>query len=429
MRSQTKNSSYYLLLGVTISLVLFGVIMICSSSSAMAYASTADSFHYLKRQLVYILIGATALVFLSRLDYRRLRQVTYGVVAVALVGLVAVEIPGVGHTAGGAARWIQVGPQPVQPSEIAKLAMLLAGADILARKRDRLEDFNELAVPLLPLVGLFCLLVVFQPDLGTAFTISFAILILAFIAGAPLRHLASIAGGLGVAVVIFIVSEPFRLRRFLAFLDPWSDPQKTGFHIIQSLLAFGSGGWHGIGLGLSRQKFFYLPAAHTDFIFAIVGEELGLIGTLLVVGLFAAFAYAGMRIAFRTRDFYGRLLAAGLTAMVVSQAVINMAAVTGLLPITGIPLPLVSYGGSSLIVTLAAVGIVLNVSSNRAALQGVAGARSRTKSSSVGRRDGGPRLSGAGSRGKAASSRAGASPALRRDGGGARGRRSTKAGA
>ena len=409
-------SSYYLLLGITISLVLFGLIMIFSASSAMAYSATGDSYFYLKRQLLYIALGAVFLVLLSRCDYHRLRGATYPLLAVAFVGLLAVEVPGLGRTAGGAARWLQIGPVSVQPSEIVKLAVLLAGADILTRKRAMLADVRELCLPLLLPVGAACLLVVVQPDLGTAFTICFATLILAYVAGARMTHLTQISGGLCLAVVAFILLEPYRMTRFLAFLDPWREPQGAGFHIIQSLLAFGSGGWHGIGLGLSRQKFFYLPAAHTDFIFAIIGEELGLIGTLLIVALFAVLTYAGMKIAFRAPDFYGRLLSAGLTAMIMSQAVINMAAVTGLLPITGIPLPLVSFGGSSLVVTLAAVGIMLNVSSQEKAGRGVLSGRTGTKSAAVRRGDGRPRLSSVGPRRGASGPRRKPATAVRRNG-------------
>lgn len=430
MSGRAKTSaSYYLLLFVTITLVLFGVVMVFSSSSAMAYSATGDSYYYLKRQLAYVALGAVGLFVLSRIDYHKLRGWTYPLLAAAFVGLVAVEIPGLGHTAGGASRWLALGPLRIQPSEIAKLAVLLAATDILTRKRKKIEDLSELASPLLPLVGVFCLLIVFQPDLGTAFTISLATLILAYAAGARIYHLAGICGGLGAAVAIFILSEPYRRIRFFAFLDPWRDPRGAGFHIIQSLLAFGSGGWHGIGLGLSRQKFFYLPAAHTDFIFAIIGEELGLIGTLLVIGLFVALAYAGMRIAFRAPDFYGRLLGAGFTAMILSQAVINMAAVTGLLPITGIPLPLVSSGGSSLIITLSAIGIMLNVSSQERAGRGVSIGARTSRSSTVRRRNGGPRLSSVGPRRRTAQTKRTAAASVRRNAAGAGSRGRTKRGA
>lgn len=410
-----RNATYYWLLGVTVLLVLLGVVMIFSSSSAMAYASEGDSYYYLKRQLVWIVLGGAALWVLSTLEYERFRKWTWPVLGIALAGLVAVLIPGLGHTAGGASRWLVIGPFKVQPSELAKLAIVMAAAEILARKRDKIGGFEELASPLLVIVCLFGLLVVVQPDLGTAFVIALATLIVAFVAGARMRHLAAIGGGLALAVTMFIVSEPFRRARFLAFLDPWRDPRGAGFHIIQSLLAFGSGHWHGIGLGMSRQKFFYLPAAHTDFIFAIIGEELGLIGTLLVVGLFIALTYTGIKIAFRARDFHGRLLAAGLTSMIASQAAINMGAVTGLLPITGIPLPLVSFGGSSLLVTMSAVGIMLNISSRERVQRRVASGIKTSKSDSVRGRHGGPRLSGVGSgRGAAAAGRGG-KPAVRRN--------------
>lgn len=430
MSERSKNpSSYYLLLGVTCALVLFGLIMIFSASSAMAYSQSGDSYLYLKRQLLYIAIGAASLAGLCRLDYHRIRDATYPLLLLGFVGLVAVEVPGIGHTAGGAARWISLGFINVQPSEIVKLGVLLAATDILTRKRDRLDDLRELSVPLLPLVGIFCLLVVLQPDLGTAFTISLSALILAYIAGARKTHLAQLGGGLGLAVIAFILVEPFRLSRFLAYLDPWRDPTGAGFHIIQSLLAFGSGGVTGIGLGLSRQKFFYLPAAHTDFIFAIIGEELGLIGTLLVVALFGLLLYAGVKIAFRARDFYGRLLAAGLTAMILSQAVINMAAVTGLLPITGIPLPLVSFGGSSLIVTLSAIGIMLNVSSQESVRRQAGATSERTKGAAVRRGDGRPRLSSVGPRGGAPATRRKPAAAVRGNDTRPRGRSRTKRGA
>jgi cell division protein FtsW len=296
---------------------------------------------------------------LSRLDYRGLRALAWAGVAAADAALVVVLVSGVGRW--GAQRWIEIGSFTIQPSEFAKLACVFALAAVLTdpRRKER-PDWDLLARIALIVVPVL-VLVLLQPDMGTAMAILAAAGIVMFLGGVAWRHLVGLVVAIGLAVPALILVEPYRLQRYISFVDPWSDPQGAGYQTIQALLAFGSGGWSGVGLGLSRQKFFYLPAAHTDFVFAIIGEELGLFGTLAVLGAFIVFAYAGFGIAVTSKDRFGRLLAGGLAGVIVLQALMNMAAVTNLMPVTGIPLPFVSYGGSSLVFTLGSVGVILSV--------------------------------------------------------------------
>lgn len=360
-RKEKRTPTYYWLLGTTIVMLLVGLIMIFSASSAFAFTNHGDSYYYLKKQALWAAIGFGVMLFLSRFDYRRLRGFTFIFLVVNFAGLIMVLIPGFGRAAGGAVRTLELGPLSFQPSEFAKLALLLYTADFLTKKRKKLKDLSTL-IPLFVVAGATAFLVMFQPDMGTTMVICFTVYIMLFLSGMRLHHIA----GLGIAGVVFAAlfafAEDYRRERVLSFLNPWADPRDTGFHIIQSLIAFGSGGIWGVGLGLSRQKFSYLPAVYTDSILAVIGEELGLVGTTFVVLLFAVFGYLGIRIAFRSPDYYGRLVGGGLTALILSQALVNMGAVTGSIPITGIPLPLISYGRSSLVVTLAGIGILLNLS-------------------------------------------------------------------
>lgn len=339
--------------------------MIFSASNIVAFETYGDSFYYLKRHLVAVIVGIIALFFLSRFDYHRLSKTK---TSLALLGfmfilLLLVLVPGVGKVAGGSSRWISLGVFNLQPSEFAKIAILLWAASVLSQKTKDVTQLGDLVVPLIPVTAGAALLVVLQPDLGTTISICFTVFVLIYLSGAKSRHIVGI-GSVGLLITVgFILSEGYRRTRMLAFLDPRSDPLGKGFHLIQSLLAFGSGGIYGVGPGVSRQKFFYLPAAHTDFILAIIGEELGLLGTLSIVLLFLTIAYAGIKIAVNAEDSFGRLLSAGITTLIVIQALINMGAVTGLLPITGIPLPLTSYGSSSLVFTLCGVGVLLNIAS------------------------------------------------------------------
>lgn len=350
-----------MLLGSTAFLAGGGLIMVLSASSVSAYAQYGSSFLFFQRQAAYAVVGTLALLVTSRMRYQAWRRLAVPLLSVTLALLLLVLHPGTGIQAYGAARWISVGPVTVQPSELAKLAIVVFGASVLARRWDRLDDPAQLAWPLLPVTVLGCGMVMLQPDLGTTVILAGSVFLLAFVAGARLRYLI-LAGAVGLAAGTgLIMSETYRRVRFLSFLHPWADAKGAGYQLVQSLIALGSGGWLGVGLGNSRQKWMYVPNAHTDFIFSILGEELGLVGEIVVLLAFGLLIYAGIRIAARAPDVFGRLLASGIVAWFGLQIVVNLGAVTGLLPITGVPLPFLSYGGSSLVVSLAAVGILVNI--------------------------------------------------------------------
>ena len=370
------GGSYYLLLGIVVALSLFGVVMVFSASHATALADYGDSFYFIKKQLVWMIIGFVGMFILARTDWRFVRR--YAVILyVMATGLLAmVLVTGYGVAANGAARWIDLGPVRFQPSEVAKFALILFVATYLAKRRETIGEWRELALPVLPALFLMAALIMLQPDLGTTLIVGAVVYVMLIVAGARWRHLLVLGGSAIAAVALLIVTEGYRLTRFTSFLNPWKDPQNSGFQIIQSLIALGSGHWFGVGLGMSKQKFFYLPAAHTDFILAIIGEELGLLGTLAVVAAFGVLAYAGIKIALRATTHFDRLIATGITAMIMVQAVLNMGAVSGILPITGVPLPFVSYGGTSLSFTLAAVGVLLNIAAHeRKSNEGIIDAR------------------------------------------------------
>jgi cell division protein FtsW len=340
-----------------------GVVMVYSASSIVAADRYGDAAYFLKRQLVWVGLGGVAMLLAQRIYYVALRRITPVLLLLALAALILVLVPGVGRVAGGARRWISLGgPLSIQPAEAAKLALTLYLANFLTYRADWLYDFRRGVLPPLLITGMMFGLILAQPDLGSAMLIGMVTFVMLFVAGARLVHLAGLTV-LGIpALLVAILGEDYRRRRLLAFLDPWADPQGAGFHIIQSLLALGSGGVLGVGLGNSRQKFFYLPERHTDFIFSILGEELGLIGTGAVIAMFALFAYRGFRVARRAPDQFGALLAAGITTMVIIQAVLNIGVTTGVLPITGVPLPFLSFGGSSLLFTMISAGVLLNIS-------------------------------------------------------------------
>jgi cell division protein FtsW len=352
---------YHLLVLVTLGLTAFGLVMVYSASSARALLAADAPSYYLKRQAAYAVMGLVALVIFSRLDFRRLRGFGGTLLAATFVLLVAVLV--VGTAVNGARRWLPLGFIDFQPSELAKLALALWTAALLA-KRPAPKSLNELLKPIGLVVGAACALILIEPDLGTAIAIAIMVSAILVVSGTPLRVLGGAAGIAITLVLAAIWIEPYRRERVFSFLDPWHDPQGAGFQSVQAMIALGSGGIFGVGLGESVQKIFYLPEASTDMIFAIVGEELGLVGAAAVVVAFAVFGYAGFNIALRCRDPFGKRLAAGITALVCGQAAVNVSAVMGLAPLTGIPLPFVSYGGSSLVVGLAAVGILLNIASN-----------------------------------------------------------------
>lgn len=351
-----------LLTTTVMSLVVLGIIMILSASSVQSFASYGSSFVFFRKQLISIVLGMLAFVVAARIDYRRLHGVGYLLLPAVIVMLVAVLVPGVGLSSGGSARWIPLGFTDFQPSELAKFALVLFAADVFSRKEEStFQEFSHTAMPMLPAAGILAALVLMQPDLGTTMLLGFTGMGMLFVAGAPLRHILplGLAGG-GLALLAGVL-EPYRRERILAFMDPWKDPLDAGYQAIQSMIALGSGGWFGVGLGASRQKWSYIPNAHTDFIFAILGEEMGLLGTLVVLALFVFLAYLGVRAARRAPDRFGMLISAGITIWITMQALVNMGAVTSSLPITGVPLPLVSFGGTSLVVSMAAMGVLVNV--------------------------------------------------------------------
>jgi cell division protein FtsW len=359
--AEPADRAVRLLLASTLSLTVIGLVMVLSASSVSAYARFGSSFLFFRRQVVYALVGGAALWITSRMRHRVWEHLAAPLLMVAIVLLGLVLHPAAGTVAGGSARWLAVGPVTVQPSEIAKLAVIAFTSALLARRWRELHDVGRLAMPLLPVVGLVCALIMLQPDLGTTLVLAGSVFGLLFVAGARLWHL--FLGVVGSASLGFalIYIEGYRWNRFIAFLNPWADPQGAGYQIIQSMIALASGGPLGVGLGASRQKWLYVPNAHTDFIFSIIGEELGVIGNLAVLALFGTFIYAGIRIAMRAPDTFGRFMASGITAWIGLQAIVNLGAVTALLPITGVPLPFVSFGGSALVVSLAGVGILVSI--------------------------------------------------------------------
>jgi cell division protein FtsW len=343
---------------VTLSLVAFGMVMVYSATSASATIGGGNPAYYLKRQAIYALLGIVLLVLARRWKYRRLRYAAPAVVIGSLFLLVLALVAG--DRVNGASRWLQLGPVTFQPSELAKPALATWTALYLAR-RPVPRTLAELTRPIGLLVGVFCALVLAEPDLGTVIALCVMVGAMLVVAGAPMRMMGAATGIVGAIVLFAIWLEPYRRSRIFSFVNPWHDAQGAGYQTVQAMVGLGSGGVFGRGLGESVAKVFYLPEAHTDMIFAIIGEELGLVGGMLVIAAYAAFAWAGLRIALRCRDPFGKALGAGITMLVCGQAVLNLAAVVGMAPLTGIPLPLVSYGGTSLVVMLASVGILLNI--------------------------------------------------------------------
>ena len=350
------------LFAATVALALFGVVMVYSASAVVAAGENQSQYHYVLRQGLWTLAGLGALLVGMRLDYRLLRGsgVAYGLLALTLVLLVAVfAFPPI----NGARRWIRIpGGFTAQPSEVAKFTLAVFLARFLERRAGDEGSFWGTFVPSVAVAGLLAVLVVAEPDLGTAMMLVVICVTILFTAGARLRHLGMAAAPALVALAGLLIFVPYRLRWMVVFLDPWADPQGDGYQVVQSLLAIGSGGLNGLGFTEGRQKLFFLPFAHSDFIFAVVGEELGLLGGLGVVALFGLFLWRGMRAALRSPDRFGMLLGVGIVTGIVAQALFNISVTLSLVPTKGIPLPFISYGGSSLVPTLFAVGVLLNVS-------------------------------------------------------------------
>ena len=345
----------------TVVLTVVGLVMVLSASSVEAFTQYGTSFWYFKKQVISAVIGLVSALLASRLRYQIWQRLWVPLLMGSVVLLLLVLHPSTNIVSGGSARWIPIAGFNFQPSELAKFAVVLATAALLTRNFRFLADPVRMVLPVAFVVGGVCALIMLQPDLGTTMVVAVTVALLLFVVGIRLRVLVTwgvLMAGLGFAL---IMSAGYRRARLFAFLNPWSDPQNGGYQIVQSLIALGSGHLFGVGLGASRQKWAFLPNAHTDFIFAILGEELGLIGAIVVLALFAGLIYAGIRIAVRAPDTFGRLLAAGITTSIGFQAIVNLGAVTGVLPIAGVPLPLMSYGGSSLIVTLGAVGVLASI--------------------------------------------------------------------
>lgn len=360
MRNYHKQD-YYLAI-TTFILVVFGLVMVSSASVVQSYEATGANNFYFFRQSGYAFVGLIALWFFSKLDYHFWKRWATALLIGAGVLLIAVLIPGIGIESGGARRWIAIGGQTLQASEFAKFAMIVYLAYWFEHKGNKIVDFYNTWLPFVVLLGTTFLLIMQEPDLGTAVSLALITTSMYMVAGASWAHLASLIGlGLG-GVLLLIKLEPYRLSRFLTFLNPGADPLGAGYHINQALLAIGSGGLFGLGYGHSRQKYNFLPEAASDSIFAVIGEELGMIGCLFLVALFLIMVWRGLLVARRAPDMFGRLLALGITCWIGFQAVLNMGALVGLFPLTGIPLPFISLGGTSLIVIMAASGILLNIS-------------------------------------------------------------------
>jgi cell division protein FtsW len=351
-----------ILIIVTLTLLAVGLTMVYSASAVWAEYKFNDSFFFAKRQMLFAAVGIAAMFFIMNIDYWTWRTWAKVIIIICFVLLIIVLIPGIGNERNGSRSWIGVGAFSIQPSEFMKLAMISFLAKFLSEKQKLITSFKKGLMPSLGLVFLAFGLIMLQPDLGTGTVMVGTCIVMIFIAGARIRHFVFL-GLIGLSGFVgLVLSAPYRMKRITSFLDPWEDPLGSGFQIIQSLYAIGPGGLFGLGLGQSRQKFFYLPEPQTDFIFAILSEELGFIGGSFVILLFALLLWRGVRIALGAPDLYGSFLAVGIVAMVAIQVMINIGVVTGLMPVTGITLPFLSYGGSSLTLMLMAIGVLLNIS-------------------------------------------------------------------
>ena len=362
---------------LTVVLCAFGLIMVGSASPVISLNFYGSPWAIFIRQLLWMGLGTGALLILSRVDYRKWRTVRGPLVVVTMGLLVLVLVPHFGVSAGGSSRWIGFGMFQLQPSELMKLALAVFAADLLTRRADRSSEPKMVIVPVLAVLGISGLLILKQPDMGTALVLACIAFGILFMGGVPMAPILKILVGFACLAVVVGLADPYRRDRILSFLNPGANKSGSGYQVWQSLIGLGSGHVFGLGLGGGRSKWGLLPNAHTDFIFSVVGEELGLVGAVVLLGLFFALAWFGLRAATRAPDRFGSLLAVGITTWITSQALINVGAVIGVLPVTGIPLPFISFGGSSLIITMAAVGILLNIASHERAVPVPLGRRRR----------------------------------------------------
>ncbi len=350
-----------LLILSALALLVMGLVMVYSTSYIVAMNRFGDEFFFMKKHLIYAFIGLVAFLAASRIPYTMYRRLAYPILMLAALLLVLIYVPGIGFKAGGARRWIHLGPLAFQPSEPAKLAVVVFLAYSISSRTEKIKDFYFGFLPNIIIPGVIIALILMEPDLGTSLTLSALVFIMCFAGGVRLRYLFGLFIPFVPALYIVITRYAYMLKRILIFIDPWKDAQGAGFQMVQSFIAFGSGGVTGVGLGEGMQKLFYLPEAHTDFILSVIGEELGLVGVGLVIAFYVIFLISGIKITLKARDLFGAYLALGLTVMVSMQAAVNMAVVMGLLPPKGLTLPFISYGGTSLIINMVAVGILLNI--------------------------------------------------------------------
>lgn len=355
MRSVRR--SIFLIVAV---LVGVGIVMIYSASAIYAYSNMHDSLYFIKKHLIYLVAGLVLMFIAMSVDLKRIKELSKPMMLVSILLLVLVLVPHISKEISGAKRWFRLGPVNFQPSEFAKIAILIYMADFIARKKELVKSFIRGYVPAMLVLGTTVGLILLEPDLGTSVTISVITIMMLYISGLRASYIiASLLASLPLMYAL-LFRVPFRRKRIMIFLNPWVDKRGTGFQIIQSFIALGSGGLLGVGLGQSRQKLFYLPASHTDFIFSIIGEELGFIGTASVVVLFILFVWEGMKVAMRASGLFEKMLSFGIVSMIALEVIINIGVTAGALPTKGLPLPFISYGGSGLIFHLAAVGLLLN---------------------------------------------------------------------
>lgn len=364
MPAKKSNNIDFTLLITVLILLAIGVAMVFSASSISSQLNDGDKYKYLKSQGSYALLGIVVMIFLSKLNYKLLARFAPALVGISLLTLVLVFVPGIGYKVNGAWRWIRIGPIPMQPSELAKFSMILFMAMSISNKKEKIRTFFQGVVPYVVLMGIFCILIILEPNKSMAIIFVLITFTILFCAGAKLWHLAIWGAPLIPAGAFILMKDKYSLLRITSYMDPWADPLKSGYQAIQSLLALGSGGIFGLGLGNSRQKFFYIPEPQNDFIFAIIGEELGFIGTFAILVLFLLLIWRGIRIAIHAPDTFGCLLATGIVAMVGIQVILNIGVATVSIPTTGVSLPFISSGGTSLLFVMANMGILLNISKN-----------------------------------------------------------------
>jgi cell division protein FtsW len=354
----------YILIVIGI-LLITGILMVYSASNAFSREQFSDSLHYLKKQLLYCCLGLALMLCAMMVDYRIYQRITWIMLAVSFILLILVFVPGIGIKIGGSTRWIKIGKFTFQPVELAKLTLIIYMARFLSQKDEYIESFKRGVLPFLIIISIYLGLLCAQPDFGSAILIILLAFLMLFIGGARIYHLVALGSVAVVFMIIGVLLAPYRIQRILTFLDPWKDQEGSGYHIIQSLYAFGLGEYLGTGLGGSVQKLHYLPTPHTDSIFAVIGEELGIVGASIVVILFMIVVWRGIHISLATEDRFGNLLAVGISCLIGIQAIINIGVATDSLPSKGITLPFISFGGSSLLLSLISIGVLLNISKNR----------------------------------------------------------------